>query len=85
MSIPGLDSFPAPSLLSTPTGGFQNLQCFEKGLRIKVLAGMISRGSQGKVGPVNREYNKQLVLKTFLGSGGPRAAQLGGNTTATCG
>lgn len=77
MSILGLDSFPDPSLLSTRPGGFQNLHCFEKGLRVKVLAGMISRGSQGKVEPVNREYNKQLVLKTLFGPGGPRATTAG--------
>lgn len=66
--MPGLDSFHGPSLPSSSTGRFQNLHCFEKGRMVKVLARIVSRGSQGEVEPVNRACRELVARAVGLSS-----------------
>lgn len=63
-----LDPCHGPSLFSTPTGGFQNLHCFEKGIVVKVQAGTVSRDSQEEAEPVNRQCRELVARAEGLSS-----------------
>lgn len=58
-TMPGFISW--LSLHSIPTGGFQHLHCFTRGIMVKILVEIVSRGSQGEVEHVNREHRQWVA------------------------
>lgn len=68
VGVPGLDSFHGLFLLSIPTGGFQNLHCFEKEKMVNVLSGIVLRDSHGEVEPVNKECRQPVARAVGLSS-----------------